>query len=58
MPQRSRVVNRRLTSQQAIARIENGGVMPAIDSLAHIGSALGVDLVVRFESPHEGAAPT
>ncbi len=42
------------TSQQAIARIENGGVMPTIDSLEHIGTALGVDLVVRFEPQHAG----
>jgi len=41
------------TSQQAIARIENGGVMPTIDSLEHIGAALGVDLMVRFE-PQQG----
>jgi len=38
------------TSQQAIARIENGGVMPTIDSLERIGRALGVDLVVKFEA--------
>jgi ribosome-binding protein aMBF1 (putative translation factor) len=43
------------TSQQAIARIENGGVMPTIDSLDRIGQALGADLTVRFESKYAGA---
>ena len=40
------------TSQQAIARIENGGVMPTIDSLERIGHALGAALVMRFEPQH------
>ena len=43
------------TSQQAIVRIENGGVMPTIDSLDRIGQALGADLVVRFAAPPPGA---
>jgi len=41
-------VSWREPTQQAIARIENGGVTPTLDSLERIGSALGVDLVVRF----------
>jgi HTH-type transcriptional regulator/antitoxin HipB len=39
------------TSQQAIARIENGGVMPTLDSLERIGAALGAELVISFETP-------
>ena len=44
------------TSQQAIAGIESGGVMPTIDSLDRIGQALGVDLLVQFAQPQPGAA--
>ena len=43
------------TTQQAIARIENGGVTPTLASLERIGSALGVDLVVRFEPRQVGS---
>jgi len=42
-----------------IARIENGGVMPTIDSLDRIGQALGAELAVRFEPrpPRPGGRP-
>lgn len=43
------------STQPAIARLEAGGVMPNLDTLRRIASALGMELVVQLRSRHLAA---
>jgi transcriptional regulator with XRE-family HTH domain len=43
------------STQPAIARLEAGGVAPSLASLECVAAALGLELVVGFQSPADGA---
>jgi ribosome-binding protein aMBF1 (putative translation factor) len=43
------------STQPAIARLEAGGVMPTLDTLRRIASALSLDLVVQLRSRRAAA---
>lgn len=57
----SQLAKRIGSTQPSIARLEGGGVTPSLETLDRIASALGLDLVVRFDrarlSSHADSAP-